>query len=96
MIVKDCVTSTAALWLALEPRVAVKVQVPEKTIVTEPPETVQTLGVELATVTASPEVDVGATENGVVEKFRSAGSANVIVWSAFVTVIVIVFEVASR
>lgn len=65
-------------------------------MVTEFPETVQTLGVELDTVTARPEVDVGATANGVVEKFRSAGSPKVIVWSAFVTVIVIVLDVASR
>lgn len=84
------------MWFALEPRDAVSVQVPENTIVTELSETVQTLGVELDTVTARPEVEVGATANGVVEKFRSAGSAKVIVWSAFVTVIVIVFEVASR
>ena len=92
----DWVTSVAALWFALEPREAVRVQVPENTIVTELSATVQTAGVELATVTARPDVDVGATENGVVEKLRSAGSAKVIVWSAFVTVIVIVFEVASR
>ena len=95
-ISKDCVTSVAALKFAEEPREAVNVHVPEKTMVTVVPDTVHTLVVDEASVTASPEVDVGPTVNVDVEKLRSAGSAKVIVWLALVTVMVMVLDVASR
>ena len=89
-------TSVAALKFAEEPREAVNVHVPEKTMVTVVPDTVHTLVVDEARVTASPEDDVGPTVNVDVEKLRSAGSAKVIVWLALVTVMVMVLDVASR
>ena len=71
-------------------------QVPLKTIVTVKPSTVQTPVVVEVSVTPRPDEDVGARVNDEVEKLRSAGSAKVIIWLALVTVIVMVFDVASR
>jgi hypothetical protein len=82
--------------LALSATDATKVHVPAYTIVTFSPLTVQASVVLLVTVTVRPDVVVGATENWVGSKVRSAGAAKVMVWAIFATVIVMVFEVTSR
>ena len=92
----DLDTLVAARWFALSATEAVSVHVPANSIVTLNPDTVHTSVVELVSVTARPEVVVGATANDAVSNARSAGWAKVIVCAIFATVMVTVFEVAAR
>jgi hypothetical protein len=96
VISNDRVTLVAARWLALSATDATSVHVPAYTIVTFMPVTVHVSVVELVTVTARPEVVVGATANVAVSKARFAGWTNVMVWAIFATVMVTVFDVAAR
>jgi hypothetical protein len=72
------------------------VQVPAYTIVTLKPATVHVSVVVLATLTVRPDVVVGATAKVAVSYARSASVAKVIVCAILATVMVTVFEVASR
>ena len=65
-------------------------------MVTLRPSTVHTSVVDDVSVTVWPEVVVGVNASGAVSKARSAGCANVMVWAILATVMVIVFDDASR
>lgn len=52
--------------------------------------------VRLTTLTVRPDVEVGATANSVLSNARSVIDAKVMVWAILATVIVTVFDVASR
>jgi hypothetical protein len=65
-------------------------------MVTLSPLVVHVSVVLLETVTVRPDVVVGATANAALSNARSASDANVMVWAILATVIVTVFEVASR
>jgi hypothetical protein len=94
-ISNDCVTSVATVKFEVDPEEATSVHVPELTIVTESPDTVHTFAVWLVNTGVKPESTDGARVKAVVEKLRSAGSANVTSCARFATVIVTSFDVAS-
>ena len=96
LMTKLCETFVATRWFVPSAADAVSVQVPAKTIVTFIPLTVQMLVVALVRTTDASDVVVGLTLNGATEKLRSASEPNVMVWATFATVIVTIFEVASR
>lgn len=96
VITNDRVTLVAARWFALSAIDATKVHVPAYSIVTVKPLTVHVSVVLLATLTVRPDVVVGATAKVAVSYARSLNDAKVIVWATLATVIVTVFDVASR
>jgi hypothetical protein len=71
------------------------VQVPVATKVTVFPATVQTDVIKLLKDTASPEDAVALTVNGASAMVLSARVPNVIVWSAFCAVVLLVTSVAA-
>ena len=82
--------------MALSSIDATRVQVPAYTVVTLRPSTVHTSVVDDESVTVWPEVAVGVNPSGAVSNARSDGCANVMVWAILATVMVMVFDVASR
>ena len=81
-MVKDRTTCGAALKLESPGCEALIVQVPDRSIVTEPPETVHTLVVSLEKLGARPDVAVALREKADVEKGASGSVAKAIVWAA--------------